>query len=80
MGGQGHEHVDILKLIARGAYSLVSLNHTVPLLELLDFENITFGVFPKIGTDMRVLSGEWNQNSVGDILDMVMQCLEVRIC
>ncbi|KAL1937618.1 hypothetical protein VTO73DRAFT_13004 [Trametes versicolor] len=76
MGDEGREHVDILKLIARGAYSLLSLNHTVPLLELLEFEDITFGVFPKIGTDMRVLSGEWNQNSVGDILDMIMQCLE----
>ncbi|KAI0636467.1 hypothetical protein C8Q77DRAFT_1070893 [Trametes polyzona] len=76
IGDEGREHVEILKLIARGPCSLVATNHTIPLLELIDFEDITFGVFPKIGAAVAQCYGAWPENSVADILDMVMQCLE----
>lgn len=53
IGESGREHVDILNDLARGPFSLVTYNHVIPLLELLHFEDITFGVFPKIGGDVR---------------------------
>lgn len=77
IGESGREHVDILNDLARGPFSLVTYNHVIPLLELLHFEDITFGVFPKIGGDVRDAYGYWAENSVGDILDMLLQCLEV---
>ncbi|KAI0636468.1 kinase-like domain-containing protein [Trametes polyzona] len=76
IGNEGREHINILKLVSRGAYSLVTHNHAVPLLDLIDFVDITFGVFPKIGADMADAYCGWAENSVGDILDMIMQCLE----
>jgi len=41
------------------------------------FEDIIFGVFPKVGEAMRTAYGHWAKNSVGDIVDMLMQMLEV---
>ncbi|KAI0766326.1 hypothetical protein BD413DRAFT_570057 [Trametes elegans] len=76
VGDQGRGTIDILKILSRGPYSMVSWNHAIPLLELIDFGDITFGVFPKIGASMREAYGRWAENSVGDILDMIMQCLE----
>lgn len=67
-----------MKEVARGPYSPVTYNHALPLLELLEFEDITFGVFPKVGGDVRQLYDYWAKNSVGDILDVLNQCLEVR--
>ncbi|EIW51790.1 uncharacterized protein TRAVEDRAFT_75567 [Trametes versicolor FP-101664 SS1] len=76
IGGSGREHIDILKEVARGPYSLVTYNHALPLLDLLEFEDITFGVFPKVGGEVRELYKYWAKNSVGDILDILNQCLE----
>lgn len=41
-------------------------------------ENITFGIFPKIGARVADVYGAWAKNSVGDIIDILMQMLEVR--
>ena len=41
------------------------------------FEDIVFGVFPMVGGEMRYAIGKWPKNSVGDIVDMLMQMLEV---
>ena len=41
------------------------------------FEDIIFGIFPKVGGDMIYLYGFWAKNSVGDIIEMLMQMLEV---
>ncbi|KAI0766332.1 hypothetical protein BD413DRAFT_570094 [Trametes elegans] len=76
IGEQGRDTIEILRTVSRGAYSLATWNHAIPLLELLDFDDITFGVFPKIGSVVFAAYGFWPQNSVGDILDMIMQCLE----
>jgi len=43
----------------------------------LVFEDIVFGVFPKIGACIFDMVGRWAKNSVGDVLEMVMQMLEV---
>ncbi|KAI0636470.1 hypothetical protein C8Q77DRAFT_1269334 [Trametes polyzona] len=76
IGGQGREHIQILRMLARGPCNLATQNHTIPLLQLLDFEDITFGVFPRIAAEVADSYDAWPENSVGDILDMVMQCLE----
>jgi hypothetical protein len=41
------------------------------------FEDIVFGIFPLVGAEMSYLFGYWPNNSVGDIIDMLMQMLEV---
>ena len=43
------------------------------------FEDIVFGIFPKVGGEMLDAFGFWANNSVGDILDMLMQMLEVTL-
>ena len=42
------------------------------------FEDIVFGIFPLVGGEMSYAFGDfWPNNSVGDIVDMLMQMLEV---
>ena len=41
------------------------------------FEDIVFGIFPKVGGEVVNAFRFWPNNSVGDILDMLMQMLEV---
>ena len=43
------------------------------------FEDIVFGIFPKVGAEMLEAFGCWPKNSVGDIIDMFMQMLEVNL-
>ena len=40
-------------------------------------EDIIFGIFPKVGGEMLDAYGYWANNSVGDIVEMLMQMLEV---
>ncbi|TFK89446.1 hypothetical protein K466DRAFT_597791 [Polyporus arcularius HHB13444] len=78
VGSHGKSHVEILKLLSRRHYSVVDRNHAIPLFELIKYDNITFGIFPKIGFSVFVAYGpmSWAKNSVGDIVDMFMQCVE----
>ena len=41
------------------------------------FEDIIFGIFPKVGAEMSYVFDYWPKNSVGDIIDMLLQMLEV---
>ena len=41
------------------------------------FEDIIFGIFPLVGAEMVYAFSFWPNNSVGDIIDMLMQMLEV---
>ena len=41
------------------------------------FEDIVFGIFPKVGADVMYVFGFWPNNSVGDIIEMLLQMLEV---
>ena len=43
------------------------------------FEDIVFGIFPKVGAEVLDAFGFWANNSVGDIVDMLMQMLEVSL-
>ena len=77
IGEEGREHVDFLNTFARGTYSLISSNHVLPLLDLIDLDGITFGVFPKVAYSCSELYHGWAESSVGDILETIAQCLEV---
>ncbi|PIL28176.1 hypothetical protein GSI_09713 [Ganoderma sinense ZZ0214-1] len=79
IGEEGKEHVDILDMLARGAYSLITANHTLPLLDLIVLDDITFGVFPKVGYSCSEVYGSWAKSSVRDVLDMIAQCLEALV-
>jgi hypothetical protein len=41
------------------------------------FEDIVFGIFPKVGAEMSYVFDYWPKNSVGDIIDILLQMLEV---
>ena len=43
------------------------------------FEDIVFGIFPLVGAKISEAFGFWPKNSVGDIIDMLMQMLEVSL-
>ncbi len=75
---EGKEHMRILRKIARGDISLLTENHVVPLWGEFEIEDITFAMVPFIGYTMRYAYGAWAKNSVGDIVDMIIQALEVR--
>ena len=75
IGNEGHDHLKIIRTIATGEKSLLSTNHTLPMIMEFQFEDI--GIFPMVGGEMRYAIGKWPKNSVGDIVDMLMQMLEV---
>jgi hypothetical protein len=81
IGNEGHDHLKILRTIATGENSLLSTNHTLPMFMELQFEDIVFGIFPKVGAQVMEAFGfrVWPNNSIGDIIDMLMQMLEVRL-
>ncbi|KAI0366046.1 hypothetical protein BV20DRAFT_687669 [Pilatotrama ljubarskyi] len=76
IGVQGKEYLEILNYISRGPCSQVTPNHAVPLFELFELDDVTLGVFPRVGCSMVDAYGSWPENSVGDLVDMIMQCLE----
>ncbi|KAF8955859.1 kinase-like domain-containing protein [Flammula alnicola] len=75
-GNAGQDHLKILRKIAAGKDSLNSNNHTLPLFREFQFEDIVFGIFPKVGAGVSDVYGGWAKNSVGDIIEMLMQMLE----
>jgi hypothetical protein len=77
LGNEGHDHLKILRTIATGEKSLLSNNHTLPMFMEFQFEDIVFGIFPLVGAEMSHAFGYWPNNSVGDIIDMLLQMLEV---
>ena len=77
IGNEGHDHLEILRTIATGENSLFSNNHALPMFAEFQFEDIIFGIFPKVGGEMLDMYSYWAKNSVGDIMEMLMQMLEV---
>ena len=76
---EGHECLSIIRKISSGPLTLLSNNHCLPLIKEFVFEDITFGVSPKIGGLFEEAWRAWTRNSVGDNLDMLLQILEVII-
>ena len=74
IGDNGRKHLDILRLLATAPQALVSANHALPMIREVQLGHITFGVFPLVGY---TLDASWANDSVGDILDMLLQALEV---
>ncbi|KAH9913561.1 kinase-like domain-containing protein, partial [Epithele typhae] len=76
MGAVGEMHLRILTVLGRGKWATLSRNHALPLYDTIDLGDITFAVFPKAGPRMDLAFGPGIGCSVGDIMDMIMQCLE----
>ncbi|KAF4617421.1 hypothetical protein D9613_006198 [Agrocybe pediades] len=72
----GRNHLDILRNTATGTASFWSNNHCLPLLDEIIFDDIVLGVFPKVSGAFRYSYGFWAKDSVGDVLEMIMQMLE----
>ena len=77
IGNEGYDHLKILRTIATGEKILFSNNHALPMFEEFQFEDIIFGIFPKVGGEIVYAYDYWAKNSVGDIIEMLMQMLEV---
>lgn len=77
VGDQGKEHLDILRQISQGELALLSSNHALPMFRELTIDDMIFGVFPRVGERMGDCYEGWPKNSIGDILDMILQALEV---
>ncbi|KAH9913562.1 kinase-like domain-containing protein [Epithele typhae] len=76
MGAVGEMHLRILTVLGRGRWATVSRNHALPLYDTMDLGDITFAVFPKAGPQMSYALNPIIRCSVGDVMDMIMQCLE----
>ncbi|KAI0766336.1 hypothetical protein BD413DRAFT_570126 [Trametes elegans] len=76
IGKEGENHLRVLRRTACGPSSLLTNNHAVPLWREVHFEDIVFGVFPFVGARLSDCYMPYNKNSVGDILDMLLQCLD----
>ncbi|KAA1475847.1 hypothetical protein DENSPDRAFT_449769 [Dentipellis sp. KUC8613] len=73
----GQPQLNLLRKLATGPQVLLSNNHTLPMLQEIRFEYITFATFPKVGESMMDMYGRiWPRNSVDDVLDMIAQALE----
>lgn len=79
MGEEGKRHLGILRKLVRGTTSLLTDNHVIPLWKEVNYEDITFVVCPYVGHSMDDCYGWWAKNSVGDIVDMILQTLEVCV-
>ncbi|KAF4617190.1 hypothetical protein D9613_006219 [Agrocybe pediades] len=76
VNGEGQEHLDVARRLGTGPRSFLCNNHVLPLLYEFEIEDIVFGVFPLVGASMTVAFDYWPKNSVGDVLDMILQMLE----
>lgn len=66
-----------MRKLAHGSRSLLTDNHVVPLWKEVQFDDLVFTVVPYVGHSMRECYGEWAKDSVGDIINMILQALEV---
>ncbi|KAH9830783.1 uncharacterized protein C8Q71DRAFT_321934 [Rhodofomes roseus] len=79
IGDEGKRHAEILRKLARGTKCLFMDNHVVPLWREVQFEDIGFIVSPFVAHSMKDCYGWWAENSVGDIVDMILQALEAIV-
>ncbi|KAI0332650.1 hypothetical protein GY45DRAFT_1246336 [Cubamyces sp. BRFM 1775] len=76
IGQSGQDHVEVLIVLSRGDFAFFSANHAIPLYEFTTFEDITFGICPMVGSRVEEAYGYWAKISVGDVVKMLLQCLE----
>ena len=77
LGDEGIEHLNILRRVAVGPLALLSDNHCLPMFDSIEFQDVVLGIFPLVADVMQNAFGGWPQNSVGDIVDMIIQALEI---
>lgn len=77
IGQEGKTHLDILRIIGRGVANTRTDNHAIPLWREVHIGDMVFAVFPFVGACLDECASPESKNSVGDILDMILQCLEV---
>ena len=76
--GEGHDTLRIVKKLCTGEEGLLSSNHALPLLELFEYNDLAFGVFPLVAVSLTRSINSWPKNTVEDIMDMLMQAIEVN--
>ena len=59
-GGQGDKDLKILKRLAADVESLQSDNHVLPMLEEFAFQDIAFGIFPRIAVSLDKLAQKFS--------------------
>lgn len=74
---EGRTHKNIISTLSEPRLALAN-NHVLPLLETFALDDIICGIFPLAGGSMRDAYNSWTRNSVGDIVNMVAQALEVH--
>ena len=77
-GGQGQDHLRIMRRLSRPPDILLCNNHILPLIDEIIFEDIVIGVFPKIMHYLGEATYGSYMTSVEDLLHMVLQAFEVR--
>ena len=77
IANEGHEHLRILRKFAQGPVSMLAENHLAPMWTEVTVEDIIFSVTPRIAYELGDCYGFHGQNSVGDIVDMILQAIEV---
>ncbi|KAI0766331.1 hypothetical protein BD413DRAFT_570085 [Trametes elegans] len=53
MGERDREHIEILKVISMGTCAFYNDNHTVPLVEFVHYNNLTFCSFRRLASGLR---------------------------
>ncbi|KAH9919842.1 kinase-like domain-containing protein [Fomitopsis serialis] len=76
IGNEGAQHLEILRKLARGSTGLLTENHIAPLWQEVYFQDLTFVVTPWIGHSLFECYGFWAKNSVGDLVDIVLQTFQ----
>ncbi|TRM60615.1 hypothetical protein BD626DRAFT_460993 [Schizophyllum amplum] len=76
VGDDGRDQLRIWRDLATAPHALLSSNHTLPLVREINVGHMTLGVFPRVSQSLDWVYSETPQNSVGDVLDMVLQALE----
>jgi hypothetical protein len=77
-GGQGHDHLCMMRRLSRPPDALLCNNHILPLIDEIIFEDIVIGVFPKVMHYLGEVADGFYMTSVEDVLYMVLQAFEVR--
>lgn len=81
IGNHGKNYLEALHRLATSPSTLFSDSGVLPMLKEIQWLDITFCLFPLGGVNLSEVFGDtadWNKNSVGDLMDILLQALEVR--
>lgn len=81
IGNDGKNYLEALHRLATSPSTLFSDSGVLPMLQEIQWLDITFCLFPLSGVNLSEVFGDcayWNKNSVGDLMDIMLQALEVR--